>query len=135
MVGRVINTPLWFSIISLVSEWYQNYVVCLLWHLHCYYVIQQICSHHCTVTAILWLHKILSMISSIIIWCNINAGKITRGCINPIQDAQRWGREQKSSLPQIFLKYPTMTKIRAVMSYLKKIQKTYKVPDTPLEFC
>ena len=48
--------------------------------------------------------------------------------------AHRWG-EQKASLPKICHTYPTIMKHRTFISYLKKIQKTYKSRDTPLQIC
>ena len=42
---------------------------------------------------------------------------------------------KKAPLPKICHTYPTMIKLGALIPYLKKIQKTYKSRDTPLEFC
>ena len=42
---------------------------------------------------------------------------------------------QKTPLPRISHTYPTMMKLGTVIPFLKKIQKIYESPDTPLEFC
>ena len=60
--------------------------------------------------------------------------------INPIQDgffgaARGWERRQEGHLPKICHTYPTMTKVDIVTPYPKKIQKTYKLRGTLLDFC
>ena len=45
------------------------------------------------------------------------------------------GQGQQGPLPRICLKYPTVMTLGAIIPYLKKILKTYKSRDTPLEFC
>ena len=42
---------------------------------------------------------------------------------------------QNRPLPKFCHTYPTMIKLGTVISYLKKIQKTYKSCDTPNKFC
>ena len=44
------------------------------------------------------------------------------------------GRGEKTALPKTCYTYPTMVKLGTVTPYLKKIQKTYKSRDTPLDF-
>ena len=64
--------------------------------------------------------------------------------INPIQDRLVWGssRMERSKsppphppLPEICQTYPAMIKLATVIPYPRKIQKLYKSPDTPLDFC
>ena len=47
--------------------------------------------------------------------------------------AHGWGTK-KAPPPKICHTYPTMIKLGTVMPYLKKIQKTYKSRDKPLDF-
>ena len=49
--------------------------------------------------------------------------------------AHGWGREKRSPVPKICYTYSTMMKLRRVIPYLKKTQKSYESRDTPLEFC
>ena len=51
--------------------------------------------------------------------------------------AHGWGEGggQKVPLPKICHTYPAMMKLRTVIPYLKKIQKTYESHDTPPDFC
>ena len=50
--------------------------------------------------------------------------------------AQGWERGvKKPPFLKICHTYPTIMKFGAVIPYLKKTQKIYKSPDTPLEFC
>ena len=49
--------------------------------------------------------------------------------------AHGWRGAKKPPLPTICRTYPTMIKLDRVIPYPKKIQKTYKSRDTPLEFC
>ena len=42
---------------------------------------------------------------------------------------------QKAPILKICHINPTMMKLGTVVPYLKKIQKIYKPPDAPLEFC
>ena len=60
--------------------------------------------------------------------------------LNPIQDGSYWGclqmRESKKALfLEICHTYPTVMKFATVIPYLKKILKTCRSRDTPLEFC
>ena len=48
---------------------------------------------------------------------------------------QGWGSAKKAPLSKICHSYPTMMKLGIVIPYPKKIQKIYKLRDTPLEFC
>ena len=48
--------------------------------------------------------------------------------------AQGWGW-QKAPLSKICHTYPATMKLGTLISYLKKIRKTYKSCDTPLDFC
>ena len=48
--------------------------------------------------------------------------------------AHGWGMGQKAPLLKICHTYPTMMKLDTVIPYLKEIQKTYRLRDTPLEF-
>ena len=48
--------------------------------------------------------------------------------------AHGWGG-QNAPIPKICHTHPTMIKLDKVIPYLKKIQKIYKLCDTPLEFC
>ena len=41
---------------------------------------------------------------------------------------------KKFHLPKIFHTYPAMIKLGSVIPYLKKMKKTYKSRDTPLDF-
>ena len=45
------------------------------------------------------------------------------------------GRGKKAPVPKICRTYPTMMKLGTVIPYQKKIQKMYKLPDTPPDFC
>ena len=59
---------------------------------------------------------------------------------NPIQNGpfrgcSRVGGGKKAPIPKICHTYPTLMQPGIVISYLKKIQKTYKSSDTTLEFC
>ena len=55
---------------------------------------------------------------------------------NPIQDGPFWGCSRaKNALSKICHTYPTLMKLGTVTAYLKKIQKTHKSRDKPLEFC
>ena len=47
----------------------------------------------------------------------------------------RRGRSKKGPLPEICHKYSAIMKPDTVILYLKKTQKIYESPDTPLEFC
>ena len=49
--------------------------------------------------------------------------------------AHGWEGGQKIPLPEIFHTYPAVIKLGTVIPYLKKVQKIYKLRDTPLEFC
>ena len=65
---------------------------------------------------------------------------IIMGDFNPIQDGPFWGcsrmgGDKKASLPKICYTYPTMMKLSTAIPCPKKIPKTYKSRDTPLEFC
>ena len=61
--------------------------------------------------------------------------------INPIQEgpfqdcSQMMGAKTTTLLAKVGNTYPTVMKLGIVIQYLKKIQKTYKSRDTPLEFC
>ena len=46
-----------------------------------------------------------------------------------------WGGAKRSSLPKICHTYPRKMKLGAVIPYLKKTEKIYESPDTPLHFC
>ena len=50
-------------------------------------------------------------------------------------DAHGYGGSEKAPLPKICHTYSTMMKRGTVVAYLKKIQKTYELRDTTLEFC
>ena len=45
------------------------------------------------------------------------------------------GCAKRAPLPKIWHTYPSMMKLGRVIPYLKKIKKTCKPRDTPLEFC
>ena len=55
--------------------------------------------------------------------------------LNLIQDGPFWGCSRKGPLSEICHTYPRMMRIGAIILYLKKIQKLYKLRDTLLEFC
>ena len=48
--------------------------------------------------------------------------------------AHERGVTKKAPHPKVCQTYPTMMKLGTVVPYLKKIQKQYKSPDTPLSF-
>ena len=49
--------------------------------------------------------------------------------------AHGWVGAKKTLLPNICYTYLTMMKLSTVIPYLTKIQKNYKLRDTPLEYC
>ena len=48
--------------------------------------------------------------------------------------AHGWWRGE-SPLPKVTHTYPTIIKLGTVITYLKKIQKTYNSRDIPFDFC
>ena len=68
--------------------------------------------------------------------------------VNPIQDRLVWGSSRMEGgpgrpppppppppRPEICQTYPAIIKLATVIPYPRKIQKSYKSPDTPLDFC
>ena len=60
--------------------------------------------------------------------------------LNPIRDGPfrgcLWmGEGKKALLPKFCHTYPTMMRLRKVIPCLKKIQKTYELRGTQLQFC
>ena len=45
------------------------------------------------------------------------------------------GGGKKGPFPKICHTYPTMMKLGRVIPYLKKTQRIYESPNTPLDFC
>ena len=51
--------------------------------------------------------------------------------------AHGWGGggAKKSPVPKICHTHPTMMRLGIIITYLEKIEKTYKLRDITLEFC
>ena len=55
--------------------------------------------------------------------------------MDPLGAAHGWGEQKDPPLLKICHTYPTMMKPGIVIPYPRRIQKTYKSRDTPLEIC
>ena len=82
-----------------------------------------------------YLHRVSESIYNLMIFCNILffCSYSERDFLGLLTDGGRGS--QNRPLPKFCHTYPTVIKLGTVISYLKKIQKTYKSCDTPNKFC
>ena len=69
------------------------------------------------------------------IWSDLLKKSFTLFRMGILEAAQGWGEAKRPSLQKICYTHPTMMKLGTVIPYLKKVQKIYESPDTPLDFC